>query len=173
MATESVAEILPSLPESDIDQEAAILDFLPAIGAAWRYYPRYQKALSVPNTQSIYQSQLILNIPTVASANTLSVPRHAICEELNRRNRCQELKRYIQRHTSRIRSSRWCIFGLILLMVLPVSAMIITKLVLRPAGSGTPIAKKILWNKDFYEALSRMLIPSRSVYGMLINKELP
>ncbi|PRD34949.1 UNVERIFIED_CONTAM: hypothetical protein NCL1_13038 [Trichonephila clavipes] len=109
MATESVAgnEILPSLPEPDTDQENN------ENGETCEscFKDRIQdEAQSVPNTESIYQSQLILNILTVASANTQSVSRHARYGELNRGNRWQELKTLIQRHTSRIRSSRMLVF---------------------------------------------------------------
>ncbi|GFW71044.1 hypothetical protein TNCV_191351 [Trichonephila clavipes] len=66
----------------------------------------FRDALSVPNTQSNCQPDLILNILTAASA---SLARFQESEESSRRryqgNRWQDLKKRIQRHTRKIRNS--------------------------------------------------------------------
>ncbi|GFQ92237.1 uncharacterized protein TNCT_602982 [Trichonephila clavata] len=133
MATESVAgnETSPSLPELVTNEEN-----LNENGETCESYSEVliqDDDLSVPNTESNYQPEPILNILTAAIANTQSVSnlsRVQESEEFSRRrhqgNRWQELKRLIQKHTSKIRNSRWCVYGLILLMVLPTSAMSIS-----------------------------------------------
>ncbi|GFY44284.1 hypothetical protein TNIN_395651, partial [Trichonephila inaurata madagascariensis] len=127
MSTESAAgnEILLSLPELDINQEN--LNENGETSESCSKVRIQDDALSVLNAESNDQPDPILNVLTAAS---VSLARFQESEESSRRryrrNRWQELKRHIQRHTRKIRNSRWCLYGLIILMVLPTSAMSIS-----------------------------------------------
>ncbi|GFW20925.1 hypothetical protein TNCV_1714321 [Trichonephila clavipes] len=152
MATESVAEndTLTSLPEPDIDQKN-LKNENEETGESSSEARIQDDALSVSNIEPDYRPEVILNsIFTAARANIPPVTRfvrHRVPEDYfyrsNRRryqrNRWQDLKKRILMRTKKIRNSQKCLFVLIPLLGLPISAIIFSLIYIMECRKSTTI----------------------------------
>ncbi|GFY51064.1 hypothetical protein TNIN_91 [Trichonephila inaurata madagascariensis] len=128
-------DTLPSLPEPDIERKNLKSENVET-GESSSEARIQDDAVSVSNIESNYRPEVILNdIFTAARANIPSVTRlarHRVPEDLfyrsNRRryqrNRWQEWKKRVLMHTRKIRNSQNCLYVLIPLLGLPVSAIV-------------------------------------------------